>query len=131
MKRFLPIAAMLLPLSAVAAAAQSPADIQQITLPGDTLNGNIATILQSGAANSAAIQQQLSMPGLGGNTATVTQSGSGDQAAVGQYGTGLKSDIVQNGNNLGVDLKQYGNGGGGVTVTQFGNGLPPIVIKKP
>ena len=73
-----------------AAAAASPADIEQIN-PA-RVAGNRVTIAQGGAGNSATVVQ-----GGNGNSVSVTQSGASSQAGILQSGAANSAAVTQQG----------------------------------
>jgi hypothetical protein len=129
----------------LAALAPFPAYADSTT-PGsayvDQIPGNVASVQQSGDANSIVTEQQailgasVSRPnnasivqGGSNNSVNLTQQGQQNNAAIEQDGTNDKITTTQNGTNLNLHIDQYGYSSS-VGVKQFGTGGSTAVTVK-
>ncbi len=139
----IPAAGLALLLAAAGPAFAQTDSVTQSTANVDQIPGNIATIQQNGASNSASVEQQailgasyanatLIQQNSTGGSASVVQQGQQNAAGIMQGGAGDKATVQQNGSNLGVQINQYSNNLS-ISVQQFGTGTPngaPITIKQ-
>jgi hypothetical protein len=91
--------------------------------------GGVTQIDQIGNANEATIQQKFVASGGFAdklNSATVSQTGTGNTIGIIQEGASLNADVTQDGENLSATVDQSGTGHT-ATVEQFGSSLGATV----